>query len=106
MAGRQGKKITTKVKTLNSTGLLYDAGGTQFIKAVNYKFRAKAFGEVARWSGTIATLTEIPMDAEYVLELEEEDERTGKLRLESMQRKEQKGITIYEYTFRGLTPLM
>ncbi len=103
---KQVKDIVAKVKTLNGTGLLYDAEGIQFIKAVNYRFRARAFGEVTKWSGIIAVLTETPMDVEYVLELEEEDERIGKLKLESVIKKEQKGVTVYEYTFTGVTPLM
>jgi hypothetical protein len=106
MSKRQVKDIVAKEKILNGTGLLYAADGKQFITAADYKFRAKTFGEVAEWGGIIGVLNELPMDTEYVLELERDDERTGKVRLESVKKRQQKSATGYEYTFKGVTPLL
>ena len=91
---------------LSDTGLILAADGKQFVIAADYKFKAKPFGEVAEWGGTLTTISEIPMDGEYTLELEqEEDGRTGKIKLESVKEKNQKGIASYEYIFRGVTAL-
>jgi major membrane immunogen (membrane-anchored lipoprotein) len=59
---------------------------------------------VAEWGGTLTTISEIPMDGEYTLELEQEDGRTGKIKLESVEKKQGK-VTTFEYTFRGVTAL-
>ena len=105
MAKREPKDIVPKIKMLNGTGLLFTADGKRFVSAVDYKFRAKTFGEVPEWKGTISVLNEIPMEVEYVLELEQDDERTGKIRLEEVKQKHHKGVDSYAYTFRGVTPL-
>lgn len=105
MRTKKGRDIVVKAKTLSDTGLILSAEGKQFVIAADYKFRAKTFGEVAEWGGTLTTLSEIPMDGEYTLELEQEDGRTGKIKLDSVKEKQQGKVAVYEYTFRGVTAL-
>ena len=106
MRTKKEKGIVVKAKMLSDTGLILSAEGKQFVIAADYKFRAKPFGEVAEWGGTLTTLSGIPMDGEYTLELEQkEDGRTGKIKLESVKEKKQGKVTVCEYTFRGVTAL-
>jgi hypothetical protein len=106
MRTKKEKDIVVKAKMLSDTGLILSADGKQFVIAADYKFRAKTFGEVEEWGGTLTTLGEIPMDGEYTLELDqEEDGRSGKIKLDSVEEKKQGKVTVYEYTFRGVTAL-
>jgi hypothetical protein len=105
MRTKKEKDIVVKAKMLSDTGLILAADGRQLVIAADYKFRAKPFGEVAEWGGTLTTISEIPMDGEYTLELEQEDGRTGKIKLESVKEKNQGKVTVCEYTFRGVTAL-
>jgi hypothetical protein len=105
MRTKKEKDIVVKAKMLSDTGLILSAEGKQFVIAADYKFRAKTFGEVAEWGGTLITVSEIPMDTEYTLELEQEDGRSGRIKLESVNEKCLVKVTVYEYTFRGVTAL-
>ena len=106
MRTKKEKDIVLKPKVLAETGLLLAADGKQLIAGADYKFRALPFGEVAEWSGTVTTMSELPMDVEYVLSLEqEEDDRSGRIRLESMKITQKGKITACEYTFKGVSPL-
>ncbi len=105
MRTKKEKDIVVKAKMLSDTGLILSAEGKQFVIAADYKFRAKTFGEVAEWGGTLTTISEIPMDGEYTIELEQEDGRSGRIKLESVNEKYLGKITAYEYTFRGVTAL-
>ena len=105
MRTKKERDIVVKAKMLSDTGLILSAEGKQFVIATDYKFRAKTFGEVAEWGGTLTTVSEIPMDGEYTLELEQEDGRSGKIKLDSVKERKQGKVTVCEYTFRGVTAL-
>jgi hypothetical protein len=100
------KDIVIKSKVLAETGLLLAADGKQLVAGADYKFKALSFGEVAEWNGTVTTISELPMDVEYVLSLEqEEDDRRGRIQLLSMKKTQKGKIAAYEYTFKGVSPL-
>jgi hypothetical protein len=106
MPAKKEKDIVVKPKVLANTGYLLTADGQQFIIAAEYKFKAPSFGEVAEWEGTVTTIAELPMNVEYVLSLEqEEDDRAGRIRLESVNIMRKGKVTAYEYTFKGVSPL-
>lgn len=106
MPPKSGRKIVIKPKVLENTGYLMAADGKQFIIAGGYKIKAVPFGEVAEWGGTIATIAEVPMDVEYVLCLEpDEDNRSGRISLESVKQSKQGQFTVYRYTFKGISAL-
>ena len=106
MPASRGKKIVFKPVVLKDGGYVMTADGREFVIAADYKIKALLFGEVAEWGGAIATVAEIPMDVEYMLCLEPEgDDRSGRIKLESVKRSKQGQFAVYKYTFTGTSPL-
>jgi hypothetical protein len=106
MRTKKGKDIIFKPKMLAETGLILAADGKTFVTAADYRFKAVSFGEVKDWGGTITVMSELPQDVEYVLSLAgEEDDRSGRIRLDSVKKIQTKKITAYEYMFQGVSPL-
>jgi hypothetical protein len=99
--------MAVRVKVVTGNGLLLSADGKRLVSAVDYRVKAKTPGESPEWSGIITVLAEIPMDAEYSLELDQElDGRSGRLRLESFKVRKEKNITVIDYVFKGTTSLL
>jgi hypothetical protein len=107
MPAKKERDIIVKPKVLANTGYLLMADGKQLVAAADYKFKALPFGDVAEWSGKVTTICQLPMDIEYVLSLQqEEDDRAGRIRLESVNIMKKGKVTAYEYTFKGVSPLI
>ena len=99
--------MVARIKIFTGSGLLYEADTKKFISIVDYKVKANSSGEATKWGGTVTMMSEIPMDVEYSLELEqEEDGRNGRIKLESGKEKKLKGLVYREYVFTGLEPLV
>ncbi len=104
---RTKNEIGSREKALSGMGVLLTADESHFVIAVGYKFRARPFGEVAEWGGTLTAASEIPTDAVYTLELDEDlDGRAGMIKLESVKELDKPKFRFFEYTFKGTSPLM
>jgi hypothetical protein len=104
---KKEKAIVIKPRVLTGTGFLFAPDGRTLVAAADYRFRAVSSGEVNEWGGTIKLLREIPLNAEYVLGMEgQEDDRSGRIRLDAVRQVRIKKVTVYEYTFKGVSPLL
>ena len=95
-----------KAKTLNNTGVLLDEDGRELVTFADYRIKAPPSGEVEEWGGLLMVLAELPMDVEYTLELDTEDGRSGRIKLESEREVRRGGMTVHEYAFKGISSLM
>ena len=95
-------------RTANGTGLVLKTDGKTFIAAADYEVWYKLENEISHpseWGGELAMVTRIK-PGEYILELEPDDGRTGKILLQAGKLKRVNGLRCYRYVFEGSGPLV
>jgi len=94
-------------KSVSGTGLVVSPDGATLVSAADYVVWYRLKNELSlpsEWGGELATITRI-RTGEYILELEPDDGRRGKITLQSGKVRTSQGGKSYRYVFTGVGEL-
>jgi hypothetical protein len=94
-------------KSVSGTGIVVKTLGDTLVCAADYVLWYRLedeFSQPSEWGGELATINRIRA-GEYILELDPDDGRRGRIRIESGKAKTSQGIKSYRYVFVGLGEL-